>query len=466
MSNTLKIYIAALVLLICAIAFVDANRPKPIDWSPNYLTFEKKPLGLYVLNEEISNILGNDVEKINETPYEYFSFFDGYYDEEYEEEYNETYEDAYDEYEIDSIEKSTNEYETSDTIAVSEDAIEIISETTAEEITEETSSEISVQDDADDVWTEVLLFINHRFLIDKQSTESILNFVGQGNHAFISSTEFSEVLLDSLKISTDYFYDANDTLQLYFAKKSPFQSTYKMEGGFNGVYFSKFDSTKTIVLGHQKHFDSKNELTNFIAVKYQNGTFFLHTQPAAFSNYHLLKANHAKYAAELLSYIPEEKTIKWFLKDQTISEMSSSPMRYILSQPALKWAWYFFLIGMLIFMIFNAKRRQRKVPIIIPLKNTTVDFTKTIGNLYFQEGSHNVIIEKKIIFFLEKIRTDFYMETDDLSEDFIKKLHLKSGKKLETIQLIVRLIKKSRKTYQNSEEDLIALNRAMEEFWK
>jgi len=121
---------------------------------------------------------------------------------------------------------------------------------------------------------------------------------------------------------------------------------------------------------------------------------------------------------------------------------------------------------MLIFMIFNAKRRQRKVPIIIPLKNTTVDFTKTIGNLYFQEGSHNVIIEKKIIFFLEKIRTDFYIETDDLSEDFIKKLHLKSGKKLETIQLIVRLVKKSRKTYQNSEEDLIALNRAMEEFWK
>jgi hypothetical protein len=48
----------------------------------------------------------------------------------------------------------------------------------------------------------------------------------------------------------------------------------------------------------------------------------------------------------------------------------------------------------------------------------------------------------------------------------IKKLHLKSGKKLETIQLIVRLVKKSRKTYQNSEEDLIALNRAMEEFWK
>jgi hypothetical protein len=53
-----------------------------------------------------------------------------------------------------------------------------------------------------------------------------------------------------------------------------------------------------------------------------------------------------------------------------------------------------------------------------------------------------------------------------LNEDFIKKLHLKSGKKLQEIQLIVRLIKKSNKTYQNSEEDLIAINQAIENFWK
>ena len=54
-------------------------------------------------------------------------------------------------------------------------------------------------------------------------------------------------------------------------------------------------------------------------------------------------------------------------------------------------------------MIFNAKRRQRVVPIINPLPNTTLDFTKTIGNLYYQEGNHQNIVDKKIIYFLEKI---------------------------------------------------------------
>lgn len=470
MSKTLKIYIAVLVLLIVGIAFIDANRPKPIDWSPNYLTYSKKPLGLYVLNEELLNIIRNDLIRIDETPYEYFSYSNDYFTEDYEDDYSDYSEDDNNyKTEIDTVNSydsnndtlSENEIRVVDSVVFEEEMVSIDTVSYDGEISEYPNPDVSDVD-----YNEVLFYVNFEFQMDKKSIESILDFVGEGNTAFISANEFNKVLMDSLKFSTDYLYDVNDTLQLYFSKKSPFPSKYKMEGGLNGVYFTKFDSTKSIALGHQKHLGNKEEITNFIAVKYKNGTFFLHTQPAAFSNYHLLKANHAQYAAELLSYLPENKTIHWFLKDQSVSEISSSPMRYILSQPALKWAWYFFLIGMLIFMIFNAKRRQRKVPIVIPLKNTTVDFTKTIGNLYFQEGSHNVIIEKKIIFFLEKIRSDFYMETDDLSEDFIKKLHLKSGKRLEIIQLIVRLIKKSRKTYQNSEEDLIALNRAIEEFWK
>jgi hypothetical protein len=470
MSKTLKIYIAVLVLLIVGIAFVDANRPKPIDWSPNYLTYSKKPLGLYVLNEELFNITGNELIQIFETPYEFFTYPNEVYYQDYEEDYGD-YSEEYDEYEVeidtvDSYNSNNDSVDENEIRDVEEDAFEeeMVSIDTISY--NENYSEYSNSQDAEVDYNQVLFYVNHRFQMDKKSTESILNFVGEGNTAFISSNGFNEVLMDSLKFSTNYLFDVNDTLELYFSKKSSFKSKYKMEGGFNGVYFSKFDSTKTIVLGHQKHLGDKEEISNFIAIKYKNGIFFLHTQPAAFSNYHFLKANHAQYAAELLSYIPENKTIHWFLKDQSVSEISNSPMRYILSQPALKWAWYFFLIGMFLFMIFNAKRRQRKIPISIPLKNTTVDFTKTIGNLYFQEGSHNVIIEKKIIFFLEKIRTDFYIETDNLNDDFTKKLHLKSGKKLEIIQLIVRLIKKSRKTYQNSEEDLVALNRAIEEFWK
>jgi len=118
---------------------------------------------------------------------------------------------------------------------------------------------------------------------------------------------------------------------------------------------------------------------------------------------------------------------------------------------------------MVFFMIFNAKRKQRVVPIIKPLANTTVDFTKTIGNLYFQEGDHQNIIDKKIIYFLEKIRNEYLIETITLDDHFEKKLHLKSGKKIEDIQNVVRLINYQKKSYHQSvEDDLITLNSAIE----
>jgi len=117
---------------------------------------------------------------------------------------------------------------------------------------------------------------------------------------------------------------------------------------------------------------------------------------------------------------------------------------------------------MTIFMIFNAKRRQRIIPIKVPLQNTTVDFTKTIGNLYLQEGNHHIIIDKKIIYFLEKIRTDYLIDTFHLDETFINRLHQKTGKDKADIENIVRLIKRHRNNLPSTEKDVIEISKAID----
>lgn len=295
--------------------------------------------------------------------------------------------------------------------------------------------------------------------IDEESMNEIFYFVGHGNHAFMSMNSFSEIVADSLKfeISNQYFY--KDTVEMFLANPKLNTKKYEIGGGITGRYFSKIDTLNTTVLGYQKI--ANNSFVNFIEVNYKEGSFFLHTQPAAFSNYHLLKDNHSEYAQKLLSYIPE-KPIYWYQKNLTSDTISQSPLRFIFANPALKWAWWFFLIGMIVFMIFNAKRKQRVIPIIKPLENTTVDFTKTIGNLYFQEGNHGNLIDKKIIFFLEKIRNEYLIDTTKLDDAFIKKLHLKSGKDQLLIDKAVRLIHKHHKRYQSTEEDLIEINNILE----
>jgi hypothetical protein len=292
--------------------------------------------------------------------------------------------------------------------------------------------------------------------IDEQSIKEIFYFVSHGNSAFLSMKSFPQYLLDTLKVEvkSDFQYEGNTTVFTTSKKTKKYKFAQQVDD-----YFSKIDTLNTSVLGYQ---GSKPRHINYIKVPYRQGYFYLHTQPGAFTNFNLLKKDHYQYVENVLSYLPKGDVF-WYTKGQNNESISDSPLRYILSQPGLKWAWYFFLIGMLIFIIFNAKRKQRIVPILKPLQNLTVDFTKTIGNLYYQEGDHNNIIDKKIIYFLEKIRTEYLIDTTKLDDTFIQKLHYKTGKDGTDIQKLVFLINEHRNSYHGSlEEDLVRINDAIE----
>lgn len=397
MNKSIKIYITILVLILVAIIYIDAHKPKPINWTPTYAINDKIPLGMFVFDQEIKSVLKDQkIEKIKTSPYEFF----------------------------------INKLEYDD-------------------------------DNGDESYNIKGTFLNIADIstIDKESVKEILYFVSSGNNAFISAENLPEFLLDTLKIKTKVEQKYNDTIYNWVANKNLDTQKYKFIEGVGNQYFSEIDTLKTTVLGYQSGDSTR---VNFIRIKYNDGNIYLHTQPVAFTNFHLLKDNHYQYAEKILSYIPKGD-IFWYIKNQDSNQISGSPLSYIFSQSALKWAWLMFIFGMIFFMIFNAKRKQRIVPIINPLPNTTIEFTKTIGNLYYQEGDHDNIINKKIIYFLEKIRNQYLIETNKLDDEFIKKLHQKSGKNLVDIQKVVFLINTHKRSPHNSvEEDLIQINNAIE----
>ena len=304
-----------------------------------------------------------------------------------------------------------------------------------------------------------ILLIDNKSAIDEYSENELFYFASHGNTVFYSNTNFSAKFSDSLGFKIDYSYDFADSLQLHINRDKN-NNNYTFTKGINNAYFSKLDSSKTEVLGTQ--ITSKGEkLANFIKVNHQNGSFYLHLQPVAFTNYNLLSKN-ITYTETILGYIPQDLPIYWKVRQYDNEDLANSPMRYVLSQPALRWAWYLTWISLLIFMIFNAKRRQRVIPIKEPLKNTTIDFTKIIGNLYYQEKDHQNIAEKKIIFFLEKIRNEYYIDTFNLDDTFINRVHQKTGRFKADIESVVNQIKKIKNQHSTTEKELITFNELLE----
>jgi hypothetical protein len=307
------------------------------------------------------------------------------------------------------------------------------------------------------------MHINNFADLDDVSAQELLDFAAHGNDIFLSTNYPPQKILDTLKIDIKNNYSFKGKAFFSLANPTFANDSITIKKGIENYFFSKLDSVTTTVLGYQK-FDSIQHV-NYVKVMHGSGNFYLHLQPLAFTNYHLLKENNQKYAAAVLSYLNDD-TIHFDSRNKVGENLGDSPLRFILSKPALRWAWYLGLLTLICFIIFNAKRKQRIVKVIKPVENTTVAFTKTIGNLYYETKDHNTIIDKKITYFLEYLRREFYLDTQLLDEKFVKNLSLKSNTKKETVKRLINLILQLKAKRHCEEADLLRLNKAIEAFYK
>ena len=309
------------------------------------------------------------------------------------------------------------------------------------------------------------IIIGNSDYLEDDSIDELLNFVDNGNTLFISDYNFPQKIHDTLNVSVNFVENEKDSIS-YLSLKQLKIADITLDRNASDQYFSEFDSINHTVLGHSK-IDYKH--TNFLQVPFGDGTIFLHLEPKAFTNYHILKEDRYTYVEGAMSYLPDNDVyFDSYTKIQTGYDgdvEKESNLGWFLEQLSFKWAWFTAIVFGILFMIFNAKRRQRVIRIIKPLQNTTVAFVKTVSNLYFDTKDHKNLIDKKIAYFLEKIRHDLNLNTDVLNEEFIDKLAAKTGKKKEAVKKLVDYINLMKSKNEVFEVNLIKLNRHIEAFY-
>ncbi len=377
--------------------------PKIVDWSPSYNTKDKIPLGLYVFDKEIESFFTLRIEREKESLKDYFYTYD----------------------------------------------IEI-----------------------DDRRGYNLLFINQVLKWDDGIVRDVCRHVREGNTAFISASALPQILKDSLGFNSESFLFSSqfaellDTnIEIGIMDSSSAKITLSHTKGLSGSYFTVLDTSRTKTLGFVKK--GAEISTNYIKIYHGAGIFFIQLEPAVFTNYFLLTKDYHRYAEYALSHIPPSHTVIWSLHNQTSKVISESPFRFIRSQPPLYFAFILLIIGVLLFVLFNVRRTQRIIKIIPKPVNSTVDFARTIGNLYFQKGSIRDIMDKKIIYLLERIRSEYHISTEKLDDHFVETLHIRTGKDILIIEKMVFLVNKHLRTdYTCTENDLKWLNDSIEKVLK
>ncbi|MDR6372397.1 hypothetical protein J2795_003342 [Chryseobacterium bernardetii] len=385
MNKTFKTYAVIFVIVMIILALLEVNKKETTDWRKNFDSNEKSPFGLFVFNNEAKYLFKNNLKKIEQVPYEYYS----------------------------QHKKGAHN---------------------------------------------IVVIENN---LDGESWKKILAQVSEGSDAFLMVTRMPKEISDSIGYyDSEISFEEENVLKLTDKK---FQNDFiKLDKFPSGRGFS-FIKPGVEVLG--KTVERKNtDQANFIKVKFGKGYIYAHAEPLFLTNYYLLKPGNVKYAQDVFSYLQDRETL-WFVSNK--SSESRFFMRFILSNPALKYAWWVFLGGLVLFIFFNAKRKQRIVPVTEPLRNTSLDFVKSIGNLYLQEGDFHDMMAKKAQYFLNKVRMDLLIDTQNVDEEFAKKLHLKTGKPVEMIGEAITLIKKAQDPYASvMKEDLTRINKLLDEILK
>ena len=305
------------------------------------------------------------------------------------------------------------------------------------------------------------VFINSYFSPDRLDTEYLLQYAADGNNVFISAYAIYGALADSLKIiSYDEFF-SEDSVNINFTNSDLNTEdgwTY-FTGNFKN-YFSEYDTSLVQVLGRNEFRNA-----NYVLIKYGNGNFFLHTLPLSFTNYHLLNSNNNEYVYKTLSHLPVQKTF-WddYYKDG--NKYTASSLQYIISQKSLRTAYYIILISIVLFIFFYGRRKQRIIPVIAPLTNTTIEFVGIVGNLYYQQKNYKNIAEKKISYFLDYIRNKYFIKTNLFDAETIQKISDKSSFSTSKIKSIFKEIDRINASTGISEEELLNINYQIENFYE
>ena len=304
------------------------------------------------------------------------------------------------------------------------------------------------------------IIITDQFNPERVTIESLLWFVAQGNKAFIAADAFGKEFSDTLNFNSSIFFSeklVGDSLPYNF--KNPNldpKITYWIKSGWMNYYFDSVDTldTKSIAT-------INDDKLNFIRIPFGKGEFYIHNQPYAFTNHNLLFKNNTEYFFKSFSYL-KNKTIIWD-ENYKPGRNTATPLIYILEQESLKAAWYLILALAIIFMFFGAKRKQRIIPVIAPPQNSSLEFAKTLGNLYLSNKNHKDIAKKKYNYWLDFLRENYFIRIENPDELDIEKISEKTGVNVERIIKAKKTIDQSK---QISQEQLMGFNQLIEIFYR
>lgn len=407
--TTILLYVLLILAIVWGFAWVESQRAKKVNWSPSYVSTHRIPYGTKVFHDLLKQRFGDRLRDNYRPPYE------------------------------------------------------------------------RLQSEGDMEGT--LLIVNESLYLDEVEASTLLDWVAEGNTLFLAGHYFGNNLMDSLGLASFQIFrapvlpnlldsiDNSDSNGFFHRLENPYLDTVLV--GSSRIYqlphFERIDTLRTEVLGTAVERNDEGAVqngpyANFVRTPYGSGTVYLNLFPEAFTNFMLLRPNGTDYALGVLSYLDDGGTLWVDHHHRNGKARYASPLYVLLGEPALKWGYYLILIGALLYVVFDGKRKQRAIRIVAPLRNRTLEFTRTVADMYFDRKDNRAILEHRVAAFMDYLRSRYHISTERLDDAFFHSLALRSAKDEEEVRALFRTVERLLGRSAVTDRELMELNQKFERF--
>lgn len=329
----------------------------------------------------------------------------------------------------------------------------------------------------------LIFYIGYGTYHDSTTIEWLKEYINRGNKMCIASEEIPFNLLHGLFESDSSYLNVNtllaDSIHTKF-NSMPREYMFHFQlakdtAAFNWTYFSTEDIDEHWNKArHSPLSVVDSSRINFLKIDYGKGAIYLYTTPLFLTNYFMINKNGFNYSNQFFLSIGSFDKIYWDANSRISRKFSSgknlintqSPIEFIMSNTALRLAWYILWAGLVLFILFKLKRKQTPIRIIRPDKNTSIEYAKAVGLLHYKTSSYSDLTDRLMKYFYLFITNRYGISRTKEQQVLINKLSIQSGIQAKRIETIFKIQLKIKYNPEPEASHLMLLHAELEYFYK
>lgn len=338
------------------------------------------------------------------------------------------------------------------------------------------------------------IFIGKHCFLTIHEQKQLIDYTKKGNSVMFISETLPQNLLDTI-----LQYNFDTLIHKFFdykvsvsnEKKHPlteFRHRFYKNDSFTKTNFNFLKPNISIYQGYESN-ELENEIlerdefkilgyvnneVNFIKKSIGKGAIFFNTTPLLFTNYFIKDHSGFQYLNYCLNQLPDNSIIldqysqEYKKNTQQLFSQNQTPLSFILSKPALSWAWYLIISGAILFLVFGVKRKQKSIPPIEPRENTSENFIKSIGALFLRNTNYSAMGSYKMHQFILFLKTKLNINVTEFNKNTFEQISKTSKVEIDVISNIFAKQQQHLKgeTLHLNKKELIELNQLINTFYK